>query len=95
MLKEVFEKALSSVLVAAIMGLCALMYSEFETYNEIKSLLDVRRDLENSFIEEVEQRKSIDKDLINRVNLLEKKAKKDSITIQYNSEWVNYWVNLR
>ena len=95
MLKEVFEKALSSVLVAAIMGLCALMYSEFETYNEIKSLLDVRRDLENSFIEEVEQRKSIDKDLINRVNLLEKQAKKDSITIQYNSEWVNYWVNLR
>ena len=95
MLKDVLEKALSSVLVAAIMGLSALMYSEFETYNEIKSLLDVRRELENSFIEEVELRKSIDKDLINRVNLLEKSHKKDSITIQYTKEWVDYWVSLR
>ena len=95
MLKDVLEKALSSVLVAAIMGLCALMYSEFETYNEIKSLLDVRRELENSFIEEVEQRKSIDIDLINRINLLEKQSKKDSINIKYTKEWVDYWVSLR
>ena len=49
MLKDVLEKALSSILVAAIMGMCALMYSEFETYNEIKSLLDVRKELETSF----------------------------------------------
>lgn len=95
MLKDVLEKALSSILVAAIMGLCALMYSEFETYNEIKSLLDVRKELEISFIKEVELRKSIDKDLINRVNLLEKSQKQDSINIKYTKEWVDYWVSLR
>lgn len=95
MLKDVLEKALSSILVAVIMGLSALMYSEFETYNEIKSLLDVRKELETSFIEEVELRKSIDKDLINRVNILEKSNKKDSLTLKYTKEWVDYWVNLR
>ena len=95
MLKGIAEKALSTILVGAIMGMCTLMYSEFQTYNEIKSLLDVRKELENSFIKEVEQRKSIDKDLIKRLNLLEKSHKKDSITIQYNKEWVNYWVSLR
>ena len=95
MLKGIAEKALSTILVGVIMGLGTIMYKEFETYNEIKSLLDVRRELETSFIEEVEQRRSIDIDLINRVNLLEKSRKKDSITIQYNKEWVNYWVSLR
>jgi len=95
MLKGIAEKALSTILVGVIMGLGTIMYKEFETYNEIKSLLDVRRELETSFIEEVEQRKSIDKDLVKRLNILEKSRKKDSITIQYNKEWVNYWVSLR
>ena len=95
MLKGIAEKALSTILVGVIMGLGTIMYKEFETYNEIKSLLDVRRELETSFIEEVEQRKSIDKDLVKRLNILEKSQKQDSINIKYTKEWVNYWVSLR
>ena len=95
MLKGIAEKALSTILVGAIMGMCTLMYSEFQTYNEIKSLLDVKHELENSFINEVKDRKSIDNEIAKRLQKLENKSKKDSITIQYNKEWVNYWVSLR
>ena len=95
MLKDVLEKALSSVLVAAIIGLATLMYNEFETYKELRNLIDVRKELETSFIKEVSERKKLDDEIFERLMKLETTHKKDSATLKYTKEWVDYWVSLR
>lgn len=93
MLKGILEKSLSTILVAAIMGIATLMYKEFETYQEIRNLIDVRKELETSFIKEVEDRKNIDNGILIRLNKIEKQHKKDSTNLKYTKEWVDYWVS--
>jgi len=95
MLKGIVEKALGSLLVAVIIGLSTLMYKEFETYNEIKNLLDVRHELEESFKEEVKDRKANDILILKKLKYIDKAMKKDSATLNYTKEWVDYWVSLR
>ena len=93
MLKDVLEKALSSVLVAAIMGLCALMYSEFETYKEIRELLKVKAELESTFTKNIDDLKKKDTLIEGKLNRLERIQRNDSTDIQYVKSWVNYWRN--
>jgi hypothetical protein len=95
MLKDVLEKALSTILVTVIIGLGTLLYNEFETYKEIRDLLEVRHELEDAFKEEVKDRKAIQDLIIKRIHRLEKQSKKDSTTLKYTKEWVDYWVSLR
>lgn len=93
--KEIIEKALGSLLVAAVIGLSTLMYKEFETYKEIRSLLEVRHELEDAFKKEVKDRKNIDEGIIKELNKLKRRHQKDSTTLKYTKDWVDYWVNLR
>jgi hypothetical protein len=95
MLKGIVEKALSTVLVAAIIGLFTLMYNEFETYKELKTLIDVRHELESAFIKEVKHHKTTDSITSKRIQAFEIQHKKDSTDLKYCKEWVNYWVSLR
>jgi hypothetical protein len=93
--KDIIEKALGSLLVAAVIGLSTLMYKEFETYKEIRNLLEVRHELEEAFKHEVKDRKAINSAIVKRLQILENKHKKDSTTLKYTKEWVDYWVSLR
>ena len=95
MLKGIVEKALGSLLVVGIVGLSTLMYKEFETYNEIRNLLEVKHELEAGFIKEVKNRKRNDSIIVNKINSLTKTYKKDSTDLKYCKEWVNYWVSIR
>lgn len=93
--KGIIEKALGSLLVAAVIGLSTLMYKEFETYKEIRNLINVRHELEEAFKHEVKDRKSIDDKILKELSKLKNKSKKDSTTLKYTKEWVDYWVSLR
>ena len=93
MLKSVIEKALGSLLVAVIVGLSTLMYKEFETYNEIKNLLDVRHQLEADFRAEVKERKEKDELILKHLDKINNRLKTDSVNLDYTKKWVDYWVN--
>jgi hypothetical protein len=94
MLKSVIEKALGSLLVAVIIGLSTVLYKEFETYNEIKNLLDIRHQLEADFKAEVKDRKEKDKLILNHINRVNNRLKTDSINLDYTKKWVDYWRGL-
>lgn len=92
MLKDVLEKALSSILVAAIIGMGGLMYKEYQTYQELRDLIEVKKELEKAFIEEKETRIKNDKAILKYLSNFKESYRKDSINNKWSYDWCIYWV---
>lgn len=85
---DIVTKALSTILLTAIMGTCTLFYNEYQTYQEVKKLLKDKEVLEAKFTENVEELQRGNKSLKKR---LESYIKKDSVVTDYSKKWVDYW----
>jgi hypothetical protein len=79
--------------VGAIVGLGSLIYKEYQTYQELRELIEVKKELEDRFTNDVKELKYDIKRLKKTDRYLKGYAYRDSIMTNFNNGWVKYWVN--
>jgi cell division protein FtsL len=91
--KDIANKSASTLLVGAIVGLGSLIYKEYQTYQELRELIEVKKELEDRFTNDVKELKYDIKRLKKTDRYLKGYAYRDSIMTNFNNGWVKYWVN--